>query len=386
MVGEASMAGPLLTMAWPHDRCNAVSDDRKMLAMSEKTSQELLRKARATVRLGWVSAVLIAVILVFELIFLAATPIDVLATKWGSPTDLVGLRWVDEALAISLSAVASAIGGILDWLVTEIPKAITWPIVALIALLAILRSQRALAWLLPVFGRFQSLKLGTFEVQLSEEGAKQLSLSAQEAFAQYRAKADKEFERQIRLTHLRDRLEQVVQATEIPDPSGTSRRLLSIPEFRCTIHVADILFTDNLYQLVDYYPRTQGRTAGRRFSARYGIIGQAWRLNEHQGRGDARAQSERELVEHWGMTREEAEAMSRHRPSYICVVLRDQGTIRLGVLFMDAKDKFAFGDDAQAMALAGEIEKLCNQQALTDALASVVKELGKYDASVQIQG
>ena len=212
--------------------------------MSDKTSQELLRKARASVRLGWVCAALITVVLVFELVFLAATPVDVLVTKWGSPRDLVGLHWADDALAISLSAVAGAIGGILDWLVTEIPKAITWPIVALIALLAILRSWRALAWLLPVFGRFQSLKLGTFEVQLSEEGAKQLSLSAQEVFAQYRAQADKEFERQVRLTHLRDRLEQVVQATEIPDPSGTPRRLLSIPNFRCTIHVADILFAE----------------------------------------------------------------------------------------------------------------------------------------------
>jgi hypothetical protein len=83
-------------------------DDRKILAMSEKTSEELLRKARATVRLGWVCAALIAVVLVFELVFLAATPVDVLVTRWGSPTDLVGLHWADDALAISLSAVAGA--------------------------------------------------------------------------------------------------------------------------------------------------------------------------------------------------------------------------------------------------------------------------------------
>jgi hypothetical protein len=148
-------------------------DDRKMLAMSEKAGQELLRKACATVRPGWVCAALITVVLAFELVFWAAPPVEVLVTEWGSPTDLVGLRWADDALAISLSAVAGAIGGIFDWLVTEIPKAITWPIVALIALFAILRSRQALAWLLPVFWPFQSLS----SARPVERGGRQAGIS-----------------------------------------------------------------------------------------------------------------------------------------------------------------------------------------------------------------
>jgi hypothetical protein len=151
MVAYASMAGPPLTMAWLHDGCDAASTIGRCSPCLRRPVKNCCGRLA---RLGWVCAALITVVLAFELVFLAATPVDVLVTKWGSPTDLVGLRWADDALAISLSAVAGAIGGIFDWLVTEIPKAITWPIVALIALFAILRSRRALAWLLPVFGRF----------------------------------------------------------------------------------------------------------------------------------------------------------------------------------------------------------------------------------------
>jgi hypothetical protein len=90
---------------------------------------------------------------------------------------------------------------------------------------------------------------------------------------------------------------------------------LEISTFRCTIHVSDILFADDLYQLLNHYPRSGGSGVGRRFSVRYGIIGRAWRLNQHQGEGDARAESKEDLVRYWGMTQEEAEAISRHRPS-----------------------------------------------------------------------
>ena len=48
--------------------------------------------------------------------------------------------------------------------------------------------------------------------------------------------------------------------------------------YRATVHIPDVLFSDTLYQLLDYWPK--GKGGGRRFSARFGILGLAWRLEE----------------------------------------------------------------------------------------------------------
>jgi hypothetical protein len=52
---------------------------------------------------------------------------------------------------------------------------------------------------------------------------------------------------------------------------------------------------------------------------------------------------------------------------------------------MDAEEKHAFGTGEEARALVEGIESLCRDRALTKALEIVVNELGKCDASVQIQ-
>ncbi len=146
-------------------------------------------------------------------------------------------------------------------------------------------------------------------------------------------------------------------------------------DVRATIHVDDIVFRSYLYQLVDYFPSSRnGSAAGRRFSQRYGIIGQSWRLNESLGRGKAvsgmgsptptrgdRELAIRELVARWGMTEEEARRTSHERPATLSVMLRYEGRSH-GLLYIDSVHENAFGrdsiqDDASAAAPTGASAK-----------------------------
>jgi hypothetical protein len=165
-----------------------------------------------------------------------------------------------------------------------------------------------------VFSRAKKFRLSEFEVELSEEGARTLNMSAKHAFADYKAQADTEFERQVRLKGVRHLLELTLRETTITT-SDSCKPILDHSAARCTIHVQDILFEDNLLQLIDYYPAGDG--AMRRFSIRYGALGRAWRLATHFEKGEATKISQHELIELWGMTSEESQKISRHRPSYL---------------------------------------------------------------------
>jgi ubiquinone/menaquinone biosynthesis C-methylase UbiE len=182
------------------------------------------------------------------------------------------------------------------------------------------------------------MKLLGAEVGFSEEGARRLAADADKIFDEFRGEADVEFQRQAHLQDLRRKLELVFRSSspEISDDDDI-RACAKKPHFRCAIHVPHILFTDTLYQLLDYYPKQKRGGAGRRFSTRFGIIGRAWRLYEHQGEGTA-AHSKEDLVREWGMTDEEAETHSRQRPAYICAVLKEPRGLPLGVLFLDSTE------------------------------------------------
>jgi len=166
---------------------------------------------------------------------------------------------------------------------------------------------------------------------------------------------------------------------------------------RATSHVDDIVFISFLYQLVDYFPpdRSGSSRAGRRFSQRYGIIGQSWRLNESLGRGaavsgmadpsptrDDRKRAIKQLVEKWGMTEEEAGRVSHERPATLSVMLRYDGQ-RYGVLYIDSTRENAFGADSisedqlpttSKRADANDVARALEVHAVTVRLARAVGE------------
>jgi hypothetical protein len=268
-------------------------------------------------------------------------------------------------------------------LLASLPKIITWPVFALITIIFLGTSLTASHRISSLFSGFRSFKLFGAEVEFSSEGARQLSISSQDAFSQFRRQAHDEFARQVRNNELRAKLELLFAKVEQPS-NDIIHACLSKADFRCTIHVADVLFEKTLYQLVDYYPRQRSGGAGRRFSIRYGIIGRSWRMRRHDGEGAASADAD-DLVERWGMTQEEAQRGTRHRPSYVCVILTDQFGVPTGILYMDSKEANAFGDKSAALNLASALAAKADKVGLRGALENVVKELRQYSTRVDVE-
>ncbi len=270
-----------------------------------------------------------------------------------------------------------------SWLRDAIPVVVTWPVVVAGIILYLSISGVAAARIASIFARFRSLKVLGAEVAFSEEGARRLATDAQENFDEFRRQADLEFQRQARRQELRRKLELIFQSSEPVADDAEIQACRDKKDFRCTIHVPDILFTDTLYQLLDYYPTQVRGGAGRRFSTRFGIIGRAWRLRQHMGEEDAR-HSKEDPIRVWGMTDEEAELHSRQRPAYICAVLKEESGLPLGVLFVDFTQQAAFGGRDQAAALAHSLALKAGSVGVTEALQQVLNELSKYSTAIRI--
>lgn len=119
--------------------------------------------------------------------------------------------------------------------------------------------------------------------------------------------------------------------------------------FRATLHIQDILDQQSLYQLVDYIHAGEQQgpvgTHGRRNSIRFGIIGRAWRL----GRSDYDPQVSTDtdqLIEKWGMTRDEAARAGRGRQSFAVILLHDSTGSCPGLIFIDGLQANLLGDSS----------------------------------------
>ena len=151
---------------------------------------------------------------------------------------------------------------------------IAWPITVII--LALLFAYNAklgrLLGLAPKFLR-KIEGPGGVSLEINPEAAKEVQNYFNSSFDELMGKARDTYDQMARMAQIRDKLSEVINV-------GLRRVLLAnlVPHraaVRGTVHVPDIIFSEFLYQLVDYYPVSQGRkTAGRRFSQRFGIIGE----------------------------------------------------------------------------------------------------------------
>jgi hypothetical protein len=209
----------------------------------------------------------------------------------------------------------------------------------------------------------RKVSAGGIEMEISADAVDEIRDKLRGSFRELVGSARDEFERMADLQNVDRRLAAVVEKALVPrlasgKPSG----------LRATVHVRDIVFKDYLYQLIDYYPAGAG--AHRRFSQRYGIIGRSWRSGKSHGTGNAfgTKASEDNLVEEWGMTRNETHGVLNTRPSCLSVLLRSGG-IETGILYVDSTEHDAFGDDIRAQAFAIQLEN----DAFTIELAEAVE-------------
>ncbi len=259
-----------------------------------------------------------------------------------------------------------------DWL--QALDVLVWPLVAVAALVALF-TPAGRAVVRPLIQRIHGFKAFGVELDFTESSATEVRESLEDAFKTYRADVQGQFDRLTRQHNIDSLRGQVLSAIrrKIKDQVWH--------DFRCTIHVQDLLFSEALYQLLDYAPTGQGR--GRVFPVRFGILGKAWRAGKSQAQGQV-STDPGVLIFDWGMTSEEATAAGRGRKSFACVVLRDENRIPVGVLYFDSNHEYAFGKQAEMEQFVEFVEDHARECGLTGALQKLVEEGRKGGPQVRM--
>ncbi|MDJ0826902.1 MAG: hypothetical protein QNJ16_15500 [Rhodobacter sp.] len=159
---------------------------------------------------------------------------------------------------------------------------------------------------------------------------------------------------------------------------------------RATIHIQDLVFSTQLFQLLDYFAFVRGEGFGRALSTRYGIIGRVWRSEEPASAGgltdrvatDSSAQlsakeTEAQITEiqkEWGMNRKEA-VDRMQRPSYCCIPIRSQHGKTLAVLYIDCNVANFGWQENRAAAELDSLEKACAEKLKASQIPKLLEQL-----------
>ena len=171
-------------------------------------------------------------------------------------------------------------------------------------------------------------------------------------------------------------------------------------DFRLTIYIPDLLFSDRLYQMVEYYDgegtRVSDGKTGRVFSIRYGVIGRVWRSGVSEIEGDLIAAEDRQslnegagaadverfIARRWGLTLDEAEHVSKYN-SYGAIRLEWADRL-LGVLYFDSKQKNAFGGREDMDQLLTGVRNLLKGSDLLRRLSDVIREVTPWSGRIEV--
>jgi hypothetical protein len=182
------------------------------------------------------------------------------------------------------------------WLQTL--EVIVWPLLILVILGLLLLTPSGAALMRTVFARIRGVEALGVKLDFTEASATKVRESLEETFHRYRQDSQHEFDRLERMYDINFYRTEVLSKCVLPHIAEEVKN-----DFRCTIHVQDLLFEESLYQLLDYIPSGGGR--GRAFPVRFGILGKTWRSQKSQGQGTVPTDAERLIVD-WGMTPDEA--------------------------------------------------------------------------------
>jgi hypothetical protein len=267
----------------------------------------------------------------------------------------------------------------------DVLAAIAWPGVVLVLVYLLFMTERGRKAVSDLTSRFRRVRGPGFEIELTEEAAAQTRGFTDERFRQFRALVASEFDRQSTIFCVDEKHQRLIADHIIPLIRNWG---LGEGDFRCTVHVPDILFTQALYQLLDYYGDAPGKR-GRAFSERFGIVGRAWRLSSPQVEGNVSTQPA-DLVRDWGMTWKEASGAGRGRTSFAAIPLHDDHQVRVGVAYLDSEKKEAFGTmrdgrlDERATQLNEALRLGASNTGLTSALAEMMAELRKRAPLIRV--
>lgn len=251
----------------------------------------------------------------------------------------------------------------------EFVRALAWPIVAIVALMVVAFSGTLREWLVESARRLRKVSAFGVDIELSDQVATKVRELSEEAFGAYRKRITTEFDRLVHQLQIDDGLTRLVEGYIRPQLA----RFGPVPSFRCTIHIEDVLFTETLYQLLDYYPPAPG-ARGRTKSIRFGIVGKAWRARADEVK---RVSTEvAALIRDWGMTYEEAASAGHGQQSFAAILLRDQREGRVAIVYLDSADAEAFGlRDERTQELIDEVHRGAAELGITDSIAAITQDL-----------
>ncbi|HLJ86370.1 MAG TPA: hypothetical protein VKZ53_06075 [Candidatus Angelobacter sp.] len=240
--------------------------------------------------------------------------------------------------------------------------AVLWPVLAVMLVWYLLHSKAAITFFRQLGTVFSNLKMpGGLEIGF----ATAIKSSQEEVLSDYRKQVISKYDGLSAQYQIAETLSRIVSG---PIKNFFETAGIKDPHFRCTVHVRDILFDNSLYQLTNYIGREKGGK-GRAWSIRRGMIGRTWRLEESYKKGQIPI-TQRELIETWGLTRDETEGITQIQ-TMLCYLIKGQNQSPLAMLYLDATEKDAFGNDAQMDKLLETIDAEVKKLALDKSLEQV---------------
>lgn len=260
--------------------------------------------------------------------------------------------------------------------------ALAWPVVIAILVLYIFTSKAALEVLKYMGSLVSNVKVpGGLEIAFA--GGAVVKNNQEEVIKGYRQQVVTQYDVAAAQNQISDTVERIIK--DRIEPFFSSHALKQ--QFRCTIHVRDILFQSSLYQLIDYLPRKwsiAGKVSrGRAWSVRYGLIGRCWRLEKSEVEGSIPT-SETELIEKWGLTKNETGGDASKKQTMLCYLIRSDNQNPLGIFYMDAALQNAFGNAGQMSELLECVKKAVQDFKLKESLEKVWDNVQKSAPLIEI--
>ena len=283
---------------------------------------------------------------------------------------LMLLRFLEQAAEQTSSPTPAASPEATESAWVQVTGDIAWPLVVLLLALIVVFYRPIRDWLVEQSRKIAKISAFGIDLELTQEGARKVNEATESTFGDLRRHITTEFDRLVRAGKIDEKVEQLIESRVKP---VLKLQGLGNLDFRCTVHVADVLYTETLYQLLDYYPSGEGR--GRTFSIRFGIVGKTWRLQRDQIE-PVISSDPGILIESWGMTVRETSASGRARRSFACVLLKDADQTQVAVIYLDSPTDNAFGaSEDRRNALIRSIHQGSQSLGLTRALVDLTSNM-----------
>jgi hypothetical protein len=295
---------------------------------------------------------------------------------------------LDATIAAAKTQIAQAKSNLTTFTAIERTKvvkdqmlALIWPVVLAILILCLFSSKSALEVFKHIASLVSNVKVpGGLEIAFA--GGAAVKNTQEEVIKGYRQQVINQYDLAANQTQISDTVERLIK--ERIEPFFAAQGLTR-PDFRCTIHMRDILFQSSIYQLIDYLPAKWSAggkiTRGRAWSVRYGFMGRCWRLEKSDAEGSVPT-SEVKLIEQWGLTKKEAGGSKNQ--TMLCYLILSDSKNPLAIFYLDAEPPDAFGKAHQMSKLLEAVEKAVQDFKLKDLLEQVSDTVQKSAPLIEI--